>query len=166
MQQNPNGGRAAKSSSIPGNNSSAPPSKSNQPGLFIEQNSINVGNYGDDAVADGGRRAVKAPHMELMASGINTFANATSNSDEESLLFQNQKKSLEVITERQSEFSNTMGTFARPSQRSKQSKNQSSNAKHNGTRGGQHSALINGSAASLNNSSAHINSSRHKKQSH
>ena len=100
-----------------------------------------------------------------MASGINAFANATSNSDEESLLFQNQKKSLEVITERQSEFSNTMGTFARPSQRSKQSKNQSSNTKHNGTRGG-HSALINGSAASLNNSSAHINSSRHKKQAH
>mmetsp|Transcript_4408 Transcript_4408/g.5887 ORF Transcript_4408/g.5887 Transcript_4408/m.5887 type:complete len:112 (-) Transcript_4408:2084-2419(-) len=56
-----------------------------------------------------------------------------------------------------------MGTFARPSQRSKQSKNQSSNAKHNGTRGG-HSAIINGSAASLNNSSANINSSRYRKQ--
>ena len=60
---------------------------------------------------------------------INVLANATSNS-EESFLIQAQKKSLEVITERQSEFSNTMGTFARPSQRSKQSKNHSSNTKH------------------------------------
>lgn len=48
-------------------------------------------------------------------SAINGVANVTSNSEEDSLLFQNQKKSLEVITERQSEFSNTMGTFARPS---------------------------------------------------
>ena len=78
-----------------------------------------------------------------------------------------QKKSLEVITERQSEFSNTMGTYARPSQRSKVSKghNSSSNQKNHGaTRGGQSSVIIgNASQASLNNSSsAHINSSRHK----
>ena len=46
-------------------------------------------------------------------------ANATHNSEESSLYLQAQKKSLEVITERQSEFSNTMGTYARPSQRSK-----------------------------------------------
>ena len=121
--------------------------------MFHEQHSVNVGNYG--AFIDG---AVRASHLEPM-NGINSFANATSNSDEESLLFQAQKKSLEVITERQSEFSNTMGTFARPSQRSKQSKNQSSNAKKNGTRGA-HSNVINGSQASFNNSNSHINSSR------
>lgn len=51
-----------------------------------------------------------------------------------------------------------MGTFARPSQRSKFSKNQSSNTKQ-GTGKGPH-ALINGSQASLNNSSLNINSSR------
>lgn len=77
-------------------------------------------------------------------SAINGVANVTSNSDEESILFQHQKKSLDIITERQSEFSNTMGTFARPSQRSKQSKNHSSNAKQSATRGGQ-SAIINAS---------------------
>lgn len=98
-------------------------------------------------------------------TSINAVANATSNSEESSLFIQN-KKSLEVITERQSEFSNTMGTYARPSQRSKQSKNHSSHTKNNGTATkGQHSsALINGSQASLNNSSsAHVNSSRYKK---
>ena len=98
-------------------------------------------------------------------TGINAVANATSNSEESSLFIQN-KKSLEVITERQSEFSNTMGTYARPSQRSKQSKNHSSShTKNNGTATkGQHSsALINGSQASLNNSSsAHVNSSRYR----
>ena len=102
---------------IPSNNASAPPSKTAQPpGLFIDQNNINVGNYGvciDDQ--DGTRvGAVRASHLDSM-NAMNLFANTTSNSDEDSLLFQNQKKSLEVITERQSEFSNTMGTFARPS---------------------------------------------------
>ena len=100
-------------------------------------------------------------------TSINAMANATSNSEESSLFIQN-KKSLEVITERQSEFSNTMGTYARPSQRSKQSKNHSSShTKNNGTATkGQHSsALINGSQASLNNScSAHVNSSRYHKK--
>lgn len=68
-------------------------------------------------------------------SSINAVANATSNSEESSLIIANQKKSLEMITERESEFSNTMGTFTRPSQRSKQSKAPSSGAKYNGTRG-------------------------------
>ena len=77
------------------NNASAPPSKTTQPTeLFLEQNSVNVGNYG--ACVDD---VVQASHLEPV-HGINAFANATSNSDEDSLLFQAQKKSLEVITER------------------------------------------------------------------
>ena len=103
-----------------------------------------------------------ANHQDLDFGGI-VGASATANSEEGSLYLQAQKKSLEVITERQSEFSNTMGTFARPSQRSKLSKNQSSNTKQNTnpnlTIGGV-AAAVNGSAASLNNSSLHINSSR------
>ena len=97
-------------------------------------------------------------------SSINVVANATSNSEESSLFIANQKKSLEMITERESEFSNTMGTYARPSQRSRQSKAPSSNAKNNNTKIHHSSALINGSNVSLNNSSANINSSRQKKQ--
>jgi hypothetical protein len=48
-------------------------------------------------------------------SSINVLANASFNSEESSLFIANQKKSLEMITERESEFSNTMGTYARPS---------------------------------------------------
>jgi hypothetical protein len=84
--------------------------------------------------------------------------NTTATSDESSFLLQ-QKKSLEVITEK-SEFSNT--TYARPgSYRSKKSKQMSSQKNQSSIL--QPSAVnnreINGSVASLNNSSM-INSTR------
>lgn len=86
--------------------------------------------------------------------------NATASSEESSFLLQ-QKKSLEVITEK-SEFSNT--TYARPgSYRSKQSKQMSS--QKNGSMivpGAANGREINGSGASLNNSSIMINSSRNQ----
>jgi hypothetical protein len=78
--------------------------------------------------------------------------NTTTASDESSFL-QQQKKSLEVITEK-SEFSNT--TYARPG--SYRSKQQMSSQK-NGSMRGAAQREINGSVASLNNSSM-INSSR------
>ena len=90
-------------------------------------------------------------------SGMNALANATSNSEESSLLIAGQKKSLEVITERQSEFSNTMGTYAngRPSQRSKQSKAQSTGTKNNaGSNRGHHPPSLNNSSNVLINNSA------------
>lgn len=91
--------------------------------------------------------------------GISHVANATANS-EESQFYLQQKKSLEVITERQSEFSNTMGTYARPSQRSKKSQNQSASHQKNGNTNTQGVSGINASGSALDNSSIHQNSSR------
>lgn len=107
-------GHSQKQLAQPVISGSAPPKVSNgaagsrTDGYPIEQHYQNISNYKD---AESVRVAV--PYEPV--TSINAVANATSNSEESSFYIQNQKKSLEVITERQSEFSNTMGTFARPS---------------------------------------------------